>query len=978
MAPKPQRVSRIQRIFAGLYTKLHLFVDGPIPAKPLEIVEARMSIRRSFGLFAAGLSIFSGCGGAPAAAPTDVSRNISHAPSLSTSVATTDTVPGNAIETATPSGSCTSLRAPTLRAMHAGRGERVVLAKRDQATLAFVANEDDAAIHTIDLDKRDEIAVTQLPGSPSALTILADGRLVVALRDRNELLVMEAGAGANSKFETRCRLSVASEPVGLASLTTKSGEKLVVTSGYGHTLGVYETDRFNTERLVDLPRDPRAVVIANGKAFVSHTVSAKVSAFDLESGALEKISVFPKPRKESTEGSEREIFFGNQGFSLALNENGRLFAPMVSVDPGEPKITGGYGSTEIPVKPFVGVIDVALAKPIEIPIGSVFTFSANSLECTLPRAAAAVGDRLFVTCLGSDELLELDGRARNAAQFILRRTQVARGPLGLALDGNRVVVMSQFDRVVNIVDLEDRKSVPQLIALSRPVGEIDEKFERGRQIFHDNFDPRVSKDSRACVSCHPDGREDGFTWSTPDGPRQTISLAGRLPNAAPYGWFGDHVDVHNHLKHTLSRLGGQGFGEKDSSDLDALVTYISHMQAPIATKNQASKELIAEGHALFHSAKQGCGDCHAEGGTDKRRHDVGTGNIIEARLTFDTPSLFAIAGSAPYYHDGRYKTLDDLLSKADDKMGHAKHLNAKERSAVVAYMKSLSPEMPAERGERRFVRPDAPTTLAPMLNGPVESLSLRLAPARRTVDAISLDLDALPTVQVTPRVKYDEKNVASQGGEIKKFLVWNGECAAVPYHSAAHLQLDWRSTGMSRALERCVFSPDADGVRAWREALVRTIDPTRDGRLHVEEHRGYLRVDTHELWITDSIVVDAMPIGNGLVYAFRTNCTSCAQGEREKLQIVAPAQSWWGDELFEWRSLDLNQGASDTYSALYSQRALARWKTATNIDVESGSVIGKPRNVVFRIDSSRLPSENKPNVVAGRTTCLSGEGMCRD
>lgn len=979
MALEPHPVSHPLRIRTHPYTKRRQFLDGPIRAKPPDIVEAHMSIRRSFGFFATSLSILGGCGGAPTAAPADVSRNISHASPLSTPTATTDTGSTNAGEPALPSGSCAALRASMLRAMHVGRGERVVLAKRDQMTLALVANEDDASIHTIDLDKRDEIAVTQLPGSPSALTVLADGRLVVALRDRNELLVMEAGADASSKFEVRCRLPVASEPVGLASVKTNDGEKLVVTSGYGHTLGVYETGRFHTQRLVDLPRDPRAVVIANGKAFVSHTVSAKVSAFDLESGTLEKINIFPKTRVEtSTQTIEKEIFFGNQGFSLALNENGRLFAPMVSVDPGEPKITGGYGSTEIPVKPFVGVIDVALAKPIEIPIGSVFTFSANSLECTVPRAAAAVGDRLFVTCLGSDELLELDGRARNAAQFILRRTQVARGPLGLAVDGNRAVVMSQFDRVVNIVDLADRKSAPQLIALSRPVGEIDEKFERGRQIFHDNFDPRVSKDSRACVNCHPDGREDGFTWSTPDGPRQTISLAGRLPNAAPYGWFGDHVDVHNHLKHTLSRLGGQGFGAKDSSDLDALVTYISHMKAPIGTKNQASNELIAEGHALFHSAKQGCGDCHAEGGTDKHRHDVGTGQELEARLTFDTPSLFAIAGSAPYYHDGRYKTLDDLLSKADDKMGHAKHLNAKERSAMVAYMESLSPEMPAERGERRFVRPETPATLAPMLNGPVESLGLRLAPARRPLDTISLDLDALPTVEVMPLVKYDEKNVASQGGEIKKFLVWNGECAAVPYHSAAHLQLDWRSTGMSRALERCVYSPDADGRRAWREALVRTIDPTRDGRLHVEEHRGYLRVDTHELWITNSIVVDAMPIGNGLAYAFRTNCASCAQGEREKLQIVAPAQNWWGDELFEWRVLNLNQGASDTYSALYTQHALARWKTATNVDVESGSVIGKPRNVVFRIDSSRLPSEDKPSVAAGRTTCLSGEEMCRD
>jgi len=937
-----------------------------------------MFFRRSLGFFASGLSILSGCGGAPTAAPTHVSRALAQTSSPDTIAAQSVAAQTNVVETAVPTGSCASLRPSTLRAVHAGRGERVVLAKRDQVSLAFVANEDDGAIHTIDVDKRREIAVTQLPGSPSALNLLADGRLVVALRDRNELLVMEAGEESSSKFETRCRLNVASEPVGLASVLTNSGEKLVVTSGYGHALGIIETKQFGIERWVDLPRDPRAVVIANGKAYVSHIVSAKVSVVDVDSGNTNKIDLLSnKEIKGPKATNDADIVFGNQVYALAMNENGRLFAPMVSVDPGEPKITGGYGSTEIPVKPFVGMIDLVASKQIRIPIPSVFTFASNSLECTLPRAAAATGDRLFVTCLGSDELVELDGRARNAAQFMLRRTQVARGPLGLAIDDNQAIVMSQFDRVVNILDLDDRKSAPHLIALSRPEGAIDEKFERGRQIFHDNFDPRVSRDGRACVNCHPDGREDGFTWSTPDGPRQTISLAGRLSNVGPFGWFGDHVDVRNHLKHTISRLGGQGFDTQEQADLEALVTYISHMKAPVAAKKEASAELVAEGHALFHATKQGCGDCHAEGGTDKRRHDVGTGNNIEARLSFDTPSLLSIAGSAPYYHDGRYKTLDDLLSKADDKMGHAKHLNAKERAAMVAYMESLSPELPEELQERRFVRPEAPVTLAPMASGPVEKLALRQAPARSVLEPVELNLDALPVVQVNPPVKYDELKPEPQGGEIKNLLVWNGECASVPYHSAAFLELDWRSAGMSRAVERCVSAPDADGRRAWRDALVRTVDPLPNGFLHIEQHLGFFRVNTHEVWITNSISVDAVPIADGLAFAFRTHCETCVEGGSDTLNVITPSDNSWGDEYFSWRILPLGRGTADSSTAMFPLPAIERWKKATKVDVQTGSTIGLPRNVVFRIDVSRTYSEDKPFVTAGRLTCIEKDFHCQ-
>jgi cytochrome c peroxidase len=603
--------------------------------------------------------------------------------------------------------------------------------------------------------------------------------------------------------------------------------------------------------------------------------------------------------------------------------------------------------------------------------------SSHSLECLLPRAAAAVGDRLFVTCLGSDELVELDGRAQNAAEFIRRRVQVPRGPLGLAVHDGRAVVMSQFDRAVSIVAVDNAKAAPITIALSRPAGEVDAVFERGRQMFHDTFDPRISKDGRACASCHPDGREDGFTWSTPDGPRQTISLAGRLPNAAPYGWFGDHGSLRNHLTHTVSRLGGQGFDTKDLADLDALATYITRMKAPVASPNFASKELIRKGRELFHDAAQGCGDCHAEGGTDRTRHDIGTGRELEARFSFDTPSLMSIVGSAPYFHDGRYKSLDDLLAKADDKMGHAKHLNADQRVAMVAYMESLSPAPTAEPPLRQFVRPTNPISIPFVATNQVEKLTLRQSPPRQVMEMIDLDLDALPIVETEPPIKYVETNPEPQGGVVKDLLVWKAECGSVPRHSAAHLQVDWRSTGMTYMLERCIGSPDEDGRRVWRDMLVQTVDPLPNGRLHVERYDGWLRVGpSHEFRATSIIVVDAMPVADGLVFAFRTHCAECKEGEREKLHVISPSSGFWGDEFFSWRILDLDKGKSDSTSSIFDLPNLERWKKATKVDVPTGSKIASPRNVVFRLDSSRTLSEDKPRVAVGRTTCVEGDFRC--
>ncbi|HRI67944.1 MAG TPA: hypothetical protein PK156_27085 [Polyangium sp.] len=929
-----------------------------------------MARRRSWGMVVSGLSLLSGCGGAPSPAlphPTALAGHDSPQASQTSQQAASSS-------TSVPTGACVAQRASTLRPLQSGRGERVVLALRDQSKLALVANEDDASIHTIDLDKHDEIGVTQLPGAPSALVMLSDGRLVATLRDRNEIVVLEAEDQAGSKFQTRCRLSVPSEPVGLSSVSTNGTERVLVTAGYGHALGILDANTFVAERWVNLDRDPRAVVVANGRAYVSHMVSADVSVVELDSGKTQKINVLSNKRMRSLgQTGTGDLIMGNQAFALAMNEKGRLFTPMVTVDPGEPKITGAYGSTESPIKPFVGVIDLVAGKQLELGIPGT---SHHQLECMLPRAAAATGDRLFVACLGSNELVEFDARGQNAAEFVRRRVQLPRGPLGMALDEHRAIVLSQFDRAVSIVDVEDPKSAPVLIALSRPEGQVDEVFERGRQIFHDGFETRVSNDGRACANCHPDGREDGFTWSTPDGPRQTISLAGRVPNAAPYGWFGNHFDVHSHLAQTVARLGGQGFDTKDRADLNALVTYISRMKAPVGTQDQAAAELVSKGRDLFHAPAQGCGECHAEGGTDRARHDIGTGRDIEASFSFDTPSLMAIAGSAPYYHDGRYKSLDELLAKADDKMGHAKHLNADERTAMVAYMNSLSPDLPSDVPMRNFVRPANLPMVLPTANNAFEKLALRQNPPRKAMDRIDLDLDALPIVQIDPPVKYDEKNPEPQGGEIEKLLVWNGECAAVPYHSAAHLEIDWQSSGMTRLLERCVYRPYDDGQRVWRDMTAQMIDPLPNGRLHVEEHRGFFRVNTHEFRATSVLAADAMPLGNGLLFAFRTNCAACKEGDREKLQIIAPSTAFWGDEFFHWRIFKLDRGTNDGMEIVINVPNLERWKKVTKTKVEMGGTIGAPHNIVLRLDTTRTFSEDKPSVAVGRTTCIEENFSC--
>jgi cytochrome c peroxidase len=114
-----------------------------------------------------------------------------------------------------------------------------------------------------------------------------------------------------------------------------------------------------------------------------------------------------------------------------------------------------------------------------------------------------------------------------------------------------------------------------------------------------------------------------------------------------------------------------------------LILYASSLQAP--ARARAPLSAAAErGRELFSSPHVGCATCHTSAmGVDGSLHDVGSGG------SFDTPSLRFVGGTAPYYHDGRYATLREVLVASDGKMGWAGKLSEPDLEALEAYLKNL-------------------------------------------------------------------------------------------------------------------------------------------------------------------------------------------------------------------------------------------------------------------------------------------------
>jgi mono/diheme cytochrome c family protein len=593
---------------------------------------------------------------------------------------------------------------PVVRPFASARdGAAIVLADLDGRTVAYVADEDDAMIRVIDVDDGRELSNARVGGVPGQLVIRKDGRLVATVRDTSQVVVLSGGGSEGSQLAIEKRIDVAADPVGLA--LSADGATMVVTSGWGRAVTVLDAGTLAVRAEHAVSREPRGVVVSSDgkRAFVSHVVGDKLDAIVLDAKAPDAKAKTSLPMNGTEEffsrgmGQNEQKRSACQGFALARAESGRVFAPHVLVFTGDPaENSSGYGGgsegREAEVM-HIPVIDEDAAKVIPTSLRLTAGLEGVSARCALPRAATVGKAGLFVTCLGDNVVALFDADAVNPHDVPLGRWSVPAGPVGIALDEahNRAIVWSQFAHAITTLAIGDGTTTQRPFALSSVTLPRDTrasaKLERGRTLFHSTGDDRISGDGRACASCHPDGRDDTLVWSSPNGPRQTPMLAGRLEGAAPYGWNGDATDVSTHLVQTFKRLGGKGL---TGDDKEALMAYVSALRPPPERKAK-DQSAVLRGHAIFRSPQAECASCHGTDGDlpDGVGHDVKSRAGADQRTKFDTPSLRFVGGSAPYFHDGRYKTLGALLTKSDGKMGHTKHLAPSDLADLEAYLESL-------------------------------------------------------------------------------------------------------------------------------------------------------------------------------------------------------------------------------------------------------------------------------------------------
>jgi hypothetical protein len=307
---------------------------------------------------------------------------------------------------------------------------------------------------------------------------------------------------------------------------------------------------------------------------------------------------------------------------------------------------------------------------------------------------------------------------------------IGKAPDGLAFSNDgKLFVNSFLTREVFVYDLtaslasRDHQAPPPLTRIPS-VGEevLSAELLLGKQVFNDAADKRMSEIGyMSCATCHFDGLSDGQVWDFTDrgeGLRNTKSLLGfGAPGQGRIHWTANFDELQDFERDIRESLGGTGFMSQadwlshqdvfgapsagTSVELDALARYVLSLdqapRSPFRNSDGSFSAAARRGREAF--ARAGCPQCHApptftnsDGGS---LHDVGTqlatsGQRLGQELSgFDTPTLKGLWQSAPYLHDGRAATLEEVFEITGDEMGTISLLTEQERGDLIRYLLEL-------------------------------------------------------------------------------------------------------------------------------------------------------------------------------------------------------------------------------------------------------------------------------------------------
>jgi YVTN family beta-propeller protein len=549
---------------------------------------------------------------------------------------------------------------------------------------ALTANHTSDSVTLIDLRQRKVLAETSVGRKPAAVVCTADGRRAAVSNSWSgtvSLLDVEA-----TTLRTSAEIKVGSLPRGLAfALDGKS--LYVALSGSDEVVQLDLQTQKITQRW-PAPREPRRLVLSDDGRILAAASgrSGQVRCWDTRLRQLI---------------SERSIgdAFNLRGLTFTPDGKDLLCAHVVRRDfpVSRHNIEEGWVSDS-------RLSRLPVAADVRPPLWQI-ALDTRGRAVGDPEGVAfsRQGDRLALTAGGTHEVLLFETAAipwsrGDPGDFLdevlsandgkLRRIELGGRPVAAAFgaDGSELVVANYLLDSVQVVDVRAGKIV-RTIGLADGAKPLPAR--QGEAIFYDAR--RSHNQWFSCHTCHTDGHTCGLTFDTLNddsygNPKLTPSLRG-VTKTGPWTWHGWQSDLGKSVEKSLTET---MFGPRPSAeDVQALLAYLETLEQP-PNPHPGDGDAVARGKLLFHG-KAKCARCHhGEQYTSEKNFDVHLEPDGSRYLLWNPPSLRGVWDRGPFLHDGRAKTLEDVLEKhhTPQKLGGAE-LTAEELQDLLSFLRSL-------------------------------------------------------------------------------------------------------------------------------------------------------------------------------------------------------------------------------------------------------------------------------------------------
>lgn len=533
----------------------------------------------------------------------------------------------------------------------------------------YVSNQWSDTVSVIDLSTSEVIDTLITGNGPSGLAFSADGKFIYVVNTfGSDVSVFELSTKKEQK-----RLGTGNDPTGIA--LSPDGRQLYVT---GRRVNIAP---YNETLVTELTMIDDASQRATKKNVESAYLMENV-AFTPENDLAMVTLIRPKNQVPSIQVEHGWMMTHGIGI-IEQKENGRLVQLLLD----EPN---AYYPD-----PFDIVISTDGKKAFVSSSGvdQISVISIDSIRQLLHKTPSETLKRYANDLSISD-------------RFVIKRISTGANPKGLTLspDGKFLYVAEQLEDRIGIINTESLE----------PIGSIDldgpnriTVARQGRRLF--NNAGHTFQNQYSCYTCHPDTHEDGLIYNMAGkdmGRNVTNTQSLReIGDTAPFKWNGKNQTVYKQdgirFSTVLTRTERFSY-----DDLDAITAYIMrgikqppnlmHNPDGVLTASQQRGKILYErsvdnhGKTIIESNR--CVTCHpAPLYSNLLMANVSTLSATDDPTLFDTPHLNNIFASAPYLHDGKAQTLEEIWTVygEDDKHGHVNDMSKTQLNDLIDYLNSL-------------------------------------------------------------------------------------------------------------------------------------------------------------------------------------------------------------------------------------------------------------------------------------------------